>query len=290
MKNLLTTVILFITFTSFLFAQYPRHGILSKYANGIIYSDSTIKKLRKITDSLNYQFKQNKEELTFMSYPYAQAQYVKIDTKKIENRKEIFTNKIVLEELIKKYPVLATNKNSWVYKENDVEKHQSAEFKGFTSKSWHGYPTDKWALIDTGDWVIHKEGWIYMPFRDYEALEMEASFLKSLFIQKKMPQKYAKMIQYANFLGSVPFRPINSKFIPIKRSVGDWVGMSSHNHIDEIKNIKPKLYKFLNFVGDFSNRPSRDSCYKIKFGDEVFRDGWIISKKKKNVPINIIKI
>lgn len=281
MKNLLTTVILFITFTSFLFAQYPRHGILPKYANGLIYNDSTIKKLRKIADSLNYQFKQIQEEPSFLSYTYTQAQYVKIDAKKFENRKEIFTDNLTFEGLIQKYPVLEINKNAWVYKETDIKDHHKAEFKGFVSRNWHGFPTDKWALIDTGNWLVHREGWVYRPFRDYEALEMEASFIPSPFIQKKIPQKYAKMIQYSDFLSSVPTKFINLKLSSIKKNTGDWGGISVFTDINEVENRKPKLFNFLNFVGEFPHRPTRDSCYKIKFGDEVYNDGWSISKKKE---------
>ena len=74
MKTPLSTLALFIISTTFSFAQYPRHGILPKYSNGFIYSDSTIKKLRKIVGSLNFQFGQIQEESYFLSIPYIEAQ------------------------------------------------------------------------------------------------------------------------------------------------------------------------------------------------------------------------
>ena len=75
------------------------------------------------------------EESSFISYAYAQAQYVKIDAQKVESRNEIFTDKIPFEEVIKKYSILAINKNAWVYKETDAKEHHKTEFKGFVSKS-----------------------------------------------------------------------------------------------------------------------------------------------------------
>lgn len=151
MKIITTTLLLFTIFNSLLIAQYLRHGILPKYANGLIYNNKTIQKLREIVDSLNYQFNQNKEESSFMSYAYAQAQYIKINAQKVESRNEIFTDKIPFEEVIKKYPILAINKNAWIYKETDAKEHHKTEFKGFVSKSWHSYPTDKWVLIGKGN-------------------------------------------------------------------------------------------------------------------------------------------
>lgn len=59
MKIITTTLLLFTIFNSLLIAQYLRHGILPKYANGLIYNNKTIQKLREIVDSLNYQFNQN---------------------------------------------------------------------------------------------------------------------------------------------------------------------------------------------------------------------------------------
>ena len=263
MKITLYPLVLLITFTTFSFAQYPWHGILPKYNNGLIYNDLTIKKLQKIADSLNRQFKQIKQESDFLSYSYAQAQYVKIDAKKVKNHREIFTGRITFEELIEKYPVLALNKNAWVYKENDVKGHQTAEFKGFTSKSWHGYPMDKWALIETGDWVVHKEGWVYMPFRDYEALEMEASHLFTPFIQKKLPQKYALMIQYADFLVG---EKINISFPKLKIDSSNitFKSKSTKYKKDTIDNA---ISSFFSFVNEYSTRPTVDSCNKIKFDD-----------------------
>lgn len=273
MKNLLTTVILFITFTSFLFAQYPRHGILPKYANGLIYNDSTIKKLRKIADSLNYQFKQIQEEPSFLSYTYTQAQYVKIDAKKIENRKEIFTDKLTFEGLIQKCPVLEINKNAWVYKETDLKDHHKAEFKGFVSRNWHGFPTDKWALIDTGNWLVHREGWVYRPFRDYEALEMEASFIPSPFIQKKIPQKYAKMIQYSDFL-------VGEKSDTILRFMK--IESSKKIQKDEFQKDQTKnaVLRFISFVSEYPNRPTKDSCNRIKYDDYDMTKEFSRSKKR----------
>jgi hypothetical protein len=134
MKIILFTLVLLIIFTIFSFAQYPRHGILSKYANRMIYSDSTIKKLSKIADSLNYQFKQIQEEPSFLSYTYTQAQYVKIDAKEVENRKEIFTDKVSFEALIQKYPVLEINKNAWLYKDNNIKESPQTSLTGMLVK------------------------------------------------------------------------------------------------------------------------------------------------------------
>lgn len=278
MKIILSTLVLLLIFTTFSFAQYPRHGILPKYNNGLIYRDSTIKKLHEIVDSLNFQFGKIQKESSFMSVPYAQAQYVKIDAQTVENRKEIFTDEISFENFIKKYPVIAINKNAWIYKEIDVKEHHKADFKEFVSRSWHGYPTDKWALIDTGNWLVHREGWVYTLFKNYEALEVEASYVSSPFVQKKIPQKYAKMIQYADFL--VGDKPENFSDNKTKKGA-DWNGMSVFTDINNVKSNKPKLFDFLNFVGNFPNRPTRDSCYKTKFGDEIYEDGWTRSKKRE---------
>ncbi len=274
MKTILSTLVLLIIFTVFSFAQYPRHGILPKYANGLIYSDSTIKKLRKIVDSLNHKFMQNEEESTFVNYPYAQAQYVKIDAKKVKNRKEIFTDKMPFEKFIQHYPTLEVRKNAWIYQEENVNSWQKLTFQGFDSRSWHEYSTDKWELIITGNWVVHKEGWVYKPFKNYKALEMEASFISSPFIQKKIPQKYARMIWYADFLTDKPLEVKDKK-------MGDWNRMSVYKDINDIKDKKPKLFNFLNFVLEFPNRPTRDTCYKTKFEDEVIESGLIFSKKKE---------
>ena len=260
MKTLLITLILFVSFATFSFAQYPRHGILPKYANGLIYSDATIQKLRKIADSLNYQFGLIKEYSTFMSYPYTQAQYVKIDAKKVENRKEIFTDKITFEDLIKKYPVLKLNRSALIYKETDVKEHNKVEFKGFVSKSWHGYPTNKWALIDTGNWLVHSEGRVYSLFQDYDALEMEASYLSSSFIQKKIPKKYAKMIQYADFLVG---EKLDTVFPSVKNNISDNTPKSNIKK----DTLKKAVSLFFSFVSDYPNRPTIDSCNRIKFDD-----------------------
>jgi hypothetical protein len=272
MKVILSSLILLIIFTTFSFAQYPRHGILPKYSNGLIYSDSTIKKLRKIADSLNYQFTLIQDESTFMSYSYAQARYVKIDAKKVENRNEIFTDKMSFDDLIKNYPVLEINRNTWLYKEDNSKKHHQADFNDYVSKSWHRYPTDKWALIETRNWAVHREGWTYMPFQNYEALEMEASYTTSPFIQKEIPQKYAKMIQYADFL-------VGEKL--------DVVFPSEKNNILD-STLKSKIKKdtlnravslFFSLISGYPNRPTIDSCNRIKFDDYDSTKEFARSKK-----------
>jgi hypothetical protein len=277
MKTLLIALFFSIFIITFSLAQYPRHGILPKYANGLIYKDITIQKLRKIADSLNNQFKQIKNIPSFISCPYTQAQYIKTDAKKVENRREIFTDKTPFEELIKKYPVLEINRNAWMYKEASVKEHHKADFMGYISKSWHQYPTDKWALIETGNWSVHREGMVYRPFQDYEALEMEASYSSSPLIQKEIPEKYAKMIQYADFLvgekSNIPFsadkKGILKKALDLKADT---------YKKDTITN---PISSFFAFVREYPNRPTIDSCYKIKFGDEVYHDSIPYSKKKE---------
>lgn len=273
MKILTSTLVSLIIFTTFSFAQYPRHGILPKYANGLIYNDSTIKKLRKIADSLNYQFTQIREVPSYISCPYTQAQYVKIDAKKVENRTEIFTDKMSFDDLIKNYPVLEINRNTWVYKETDVKDHHKAEFKGFVSRNWHGFPTDKWALIDTGNWLVHREGWVYRPFRDYESLEMEASFISSPFIQKKMPQKYAKMIQYADFL-------VGEKLGIVSPSVKNYIPNNTTKPNSKRDTLNKAVSSFFSFVSEYPNRPTKDSCNRIKYDDYDMTKEFSRSKKR----------
>src|SRR5688572_25371992 len=71
--------------------------------NGLIYSDTTIKQLKFIVDSLNLKFKVCELNKVYQSKLQAKANFISLEKGKIKEAKQDIESNISYEDFIKKY-------------------------------------------------------------------------------------------------------------------------------------------------------------------------------------------
>src|SRR5262245_47498448 len=111
MKSLF--ILIFLLTGTFSFSQLNEFGY---YPNGLIYSDTTVKQLKFIVDSLNLKFKVCDLNKKYVSKPQALAHYVSLTKGDIKSALKDVQSNIPYEDFIKKYDSLTIENNLLVVK------------------------------------------------------------------------------------------------------------------------------------------------------------------------------
>lgn len=199
MKNtILTFVLLFCAITGIC-----QRAEFTKFANGLIYDDTTISRLKHIVDSLHIRYRRCDMNRTYYSMPQAKGFYLKMTSGNFKEAYNDIQNNISLEDFYKKYPSAVIDSNQLItisqYKNTiSVTPHS-------TGKRSHGA-----FHLDTG-WVNMQKhskygdigrigNWVYGYYVNDRNIpyEIMAIYLETPLKTSVLPGRYSTRILYAD--------------------------------------------------------------------------------------------
>ena len=243
MKQIATIILLLFGTASF--SQDTEFG---KSNNGLIYSDTTVKQLKFIVDSLNLKFKVCELNKTYLSKFQAKAHFVSLEIGKIKNAKKDIEANISFDDFIKKYNKSEVEKELLVvkfkyknYEEKDVIEFSSIELN---NKYEHEFNFEK--NLKNYDEPL-KGKWIYRYYdkTEYSKESIDAFYFIGEFSQQSIPEIYARMIQYSDCMVDTSTQIFYEK---------------AHRSGVRYRNEEPsKSKEFMDYIHKSTNRPE----YKV---------------------------
>jgi len=236
-----------------------------EYDNGLIYNDSTIATLRLIVDSMNLKYKKCDPWKDYYSLPQATCHVIVLDTGRIKSALKDIKNNISFEAFCRKYP------HATVEKELLVTKTKEKDYKGETRVSFtsltvgnayeHFVRADDTLLYSAnvqGKWVYE-----YNEKSSYSKENVEAFYFVTNFERRIIPDKYARMIQYADCM--------------IDTNATIFVGNANESYREwgaenEIRSSKktPTVARLWRYIAENTGVPYRedyrsDSAYRVAY-------------------------
>jgi len=195
-----TLFLLFFSFPGFFcFAQSSE---FEPYDNGLIYSDTTVKQLKYIVDSLNLKFRVCELDKVYLSKPQAKAHHVFLEKHDVKAAKADIEAGISYEDFLRKYKQAETVKELLVvkYKYQNYKGKNIIELSsvGFDDKYQYGFKFDG---DDYGQYDKPlKDKWIYRYTNKskYDSESISAFYFTEDFSKHPLPEKYARMVQYSD--------------------------------------------------------------------------------------------
>jgi len=227
------------------FTAFTQESEFENHANGLIYSDTTVKQLKYIVDSLNLKFRVCELDKVYRAKSQAKVHFVRLDTGDIKAAKADMEAGISYEDFIQKYNQATTVKDLLVvkFKYQDYEDRDVVELKtlGFGGKYEYSL-TFRENLQDydkplKGKWVCH-----YFSNSE-DAVEILSTFyFTEDFSQRPLVEKYARMVQYSDCM-------VDTSTQVFYENKPKWEGTLS-----DVKN--DEFFKFMTYVHEETNHPS----------------------------------
>jgi len=170
------------------------------YDNGLIYSKPIMTKLSKIVTDLNLKYK-SCELKTFYAKPQTIGHYFKLEGSLAKQAKQDLANKISFDDFVKKYPLAKVSKNILIVKfryknyknKNEIvfrEVNPNGDGYEFTTTNTNLY-FDNMA----NQWLFN-----YYKKDDYSSESITSFFFPENFKSISLPEKYSRMVGYADCL------------------------------------------------------------------------------------------
>ncbi|KOY85629.1 hypothetical protein AD998_05215 [bacterium 336/3] len=244
------------------FAQNTEFNILG---NGLIYSDETIKPLKKIVDSLNLKFKVCELNQTYLSQMQGKAHYISLSGNNANKAKLDLDNKISFDDFIKKYKKAEIHKELLIvrYSYIDYDKKNVTTFNSIGVEDYTIHTHDKQNNPLKNKWIYN-----YSEKSEYSEASLNAFYFIEEFSNQPIPEKYARMIQYSNCMIDTTTQIFDEK-------------LDKHYGYQENSNI----FKFLDYLHNATNRPKyedyNDENYDTYLKNYRIWDSLRISKIDK---------
>ncbi len=205
-------------------SAYGQNSAFTTYSNGLIYSEQTMNKLGYIVDSLNLEFKICDFNRVFYSKSQTIGHLVMLKTGDIKQAKKDLEDQIPFDSFLRKYPSATLQRDvlivRWHYTDylyQDVVKIEQIDLKG--SCGFNFWSTDGSLYEEdlTGKWLFtHDQN------QTYPEECLTASYFPGNFKSVPIPQKYARLIGYADCL-------IDTNTTKIKKErKGGWVALPNN--------------------------------------------------------------
>lgn len=192
-KKLLIVLSLFVSFG--VFAQSSEFPV---YENGLIYTPTTMNKLKHIVDSLNLKYKSCDLNKTFYAINQTIGYSFYLKKGNIKQAKKDIDNNISFEDFVKKYPKTEIDKESLILR---FETRGRVEFSEVNIKG--GYSRREiQKKVDEIDKENLANTWLYDYYEgsEYSNESIQGFFFPKEFSSKPMVEKYARMIGYSDCL------------------------------------------------------------------------------------------
>lgn len=174
-------------------------GEFKLHTNGLIYSEADIQILRRIVDSLNLRFKTCDLSRPYYSNPQARAWYVLFHSKdpRLPAIKKDIDNQVSFQELVQKYSTVIKHidTNLLYVRSASTDKKGNHYYLQGTPYSGYNYSHSVFQkYTERGNWRYK-----YVPAgKKNAAHSLEAWYFPEEFKQKRLPTKYAALIQYVD--------------------------------------------------------------------------------------------
>ncbi|HEX6181005.1 MAG TPA: hypothetical protein VFZ47_07135 [Chitinophagaceae bacterium] len=187
-------LVLFIQTTS---AQPPKRTEFDMHANGLLYSETDMKILRHMVDSLNLRFKTCDLSRPYYSFPQTRIFYANFKTNKFSQLIKDIEAQMSFNDLVNKYrSTLASVDTTGIIMR--VDTNYVKGYNCMLGNAERGYEynssfNEKTLRDVKGTW--HYE---YSPEEKYSKASFQCWFFPDEFERKKLPIKYAALIQYVD--------------------------------------------------------------------------------------------
>lgn len=235
-------------------------GEFKIYSNGLMYHDTTMKKLEKIVDSLNLKFKVCELNKTYYSKYQAKAHYVSLSKGNIKQAKKDLKNNLSFADFNKKYPKATIKKDLLVvkYQYQDYEKKDVVEFSSLLSNyeikfekkdKEHQQPLK-------GKWLFN-----YQKKSDYSEESISAFYFIEEMEKKPLALPFARLVQYSDCLVDTSTQIFTEN--------ADWGGVNYQS-----KNLS-SVANFLQYIAEKTQKPeyeennSEEYYKKIRIWDST---------------------
>lgn len=214
-----------------------------QYPSGLMYSDTTMRQLATIIDSLHIKFKSCELHKTYYSIGQAKAHFVQIETGNIRTAKKDIENGIDFEAFVQKYPqakverdLLVTRYHYTDYDGNDVVRINSLiEERSITVDA----KLASEAHLIKGHWVLD-----YWEKTKFTAESVRAFFFTTSFETKPLPESYARMVLYSECM--------------VDTTVSIFKESAYRSGVRHATKAGLKVLQFMNYVNRETNRPEYD--------------------------------
>jgi len=229
-------------------------------SNGLIYSDTTIRQLKFIVDSLNLKFKVCDLNKTYQSLYQARAHYVSLENGKILAAKLDMDANISFEDFIVKYNQAIIEKAlpvvRFIYKNyegNDVMEISSIELSNKYGHEFHfNEDLQNYSGPLKGKWIYK-----YHDKSEYSKESLDAFYFTDGFSQQPVPVTYARMIQYADCMVDTTTQVFYEK-----------ANRSGRRHKNDESS---KVKTFMNYVHQSTQMPE----YGTNYNEKEYEKYWI---------------
>lgn len=167
------------------------------YSNGLMYSDTTMKQLEHVVDSLNLKFSSCELNKTYYSKYQAKAHYIELKKGNIQEAKEDLASNMPFEDFVKKYP------RSTIIKESVIIKYQYRNYEDTHVVQFKDILSQIRIDVEERPEIYHqpvKETWIidHRGKSEYADESIRGFYFTSEFEKQPLPEKYARMVQYSD--------------------------------------------------------------------------------------------
>ncbi|MBC7552411.1 MAG: hypothetical protein H7257_00375 [Taibaiella sp.] len=174
---------------------------LIEYPNGLIYHDTTIRKMQKIVESMQTNYSKVKHVPNYKSLKQGLCNYIIMDTGDLNQALEDIMNKIGFEQFLKKYPHARCQQAVTV-----VESHKLGERYGYVTRYQLAdlEMGDEFDITDASYYYNdNDEGrWGYDTGREYPdyKLHLKAIYFTSNCRQQVIPAKYSSLVHFVDYI------------------------------------------------------------------------------------------
>ncbi|WP_118974858.1 hypothetical protein [Taibaiella koreensis] len=198
------TIILFL----FLFVLKTRAQEFRQYANGLIYSETTVGQLKHIVDSLNLKFKVCNDHPDYTAVDQGKAHYLDLFGPDAVRAKDAIEAGINLEDFVQQFPRAEIKRDYLAVRTQSMDEGKVlTEFRLMKLDNHYEYTvtvTDsggKYLKPVVGQWVFaYREG------DDNSLAHLEALYVTADFTAQAIPLEYARMIQYVDCMVDTNYR------------------------------------------------------------------------------------
>lgn len=195
--------IILIALTIFLSTQLYGQTEFETYKNGLIYSETTMNKLRHIVDSLNLKYKICEFNKVFNSKLQTIGHIIRLDTNDVKQAKKDMENNISFENFITKYPKAKIDRNVLVVKSKykNYEEKEVVEFSEVDLRSDYGFEINRYNENNLYSKPL-KNSWLfdYVDKSEYSKESINAFYLPEDFKTIPLNLKYSRQIGYSDCL------------------------------------------------------------------------------------------
>ncbi len=173
-------------------------GEFTVYENGLIYSDTTMRQLEYIVDSLNLKFMKCELDKTYLAKKQARAHFVHLEKGDLKEAKKDMKNGMSFGDFKRKYPAMESDRYVLVvrYSYLDYDDKEVIEFSTVVA-DYSINPDNQGDLID-----LKKGAWVFEHSKktNYSKERVTAFFLITDLEAAPLAEPYARMVQYSNCL------------------------------------------------------------------------------------------